>query len=93
MREPVLAVADSLYGVMGGADPLTMRAEELDPLIKVAVENLKKRQCSPTFASTIRAFILFSTFLIARGVEDKGRSSVLIPLRQQGRVDPNLVSF
>ena len=93
VRETVLAVADTLHGVMGGADPLTMRAEELDPLIKEAVENLKKRQSSPTFASTIRAFILFNTFLIARGIEDKGRSSVLIPLGQQGRVDPNLVSF
>jgi len=93
VRETVLAVADTLHGVIGGADPLTMRAEKLDPLIKEALENLKKRQSSPVFASTIRAFILFNTFLIARGIEDKGRSSVLIPLRQQGRVDPNLVSF
>lgn len=93
VRETVLAVADTLHGVIGGADPLTMRAEELDPLIKEAIENLKKRQSSPAFARTIRAFMLFNTFLIARGIEDKGRSSVLVPLGQQGRVDPNLVSF
>jgi integrase len=85
VRETVLAVADTLLGVIGGADPLTMRAEKLDPLIKEALENLKKRQSSPIFAITIRAFILFNTFLIARGIEDKGRSSVLIPLRQQGQ--------
>ena len=93
VRETVLVVADTLHGVMGGADPLTMRAEELDLLIKGAIENLKKRQSSPAFARTIRAFILFNTFLIARGIEDKGRASVLIPVGQQGRVDPNLVSF
>jgi integrase len=93
VRETILTVANALHDVMGEADPLSMRAADLDPLIKNAVENSKQQESSPAFARTIRAFILFNTFLTARGIEDNGRSSFLIPLGQKGHVDPNLVSF
>ena len=84
VRETVLAVADALHDVVGVADPLAMPAEDLDPLIKEAVEDSKKKQSSSAFASTVRALILFNIFLTARGIEDKGRSSALIPLGRQG---------
>ncbi len=82
-----------MHRVIGEADPLSMLAKDIDPLIKYAVENAKKCQSSSAFANTMRAFFLFNTFLVAHGIKDKDRSSFLIIRKQHGHVDANLLSF